>query len=55
MKQSIETQSNLIECDNCNYSSINEDNFEVKHNRYGDDFLYCKDCACCSECRELLR
>jgi hypothetical protein len=45
----------ILECENCNFQSRNEDDFEVGYIPMAGDVLYCRDCSCCSQCRELIR
>ena len=45
----------VLECDNCNYTSEDEDEFEVSYTSLGDELLYCKECSCCGQCREIIR
>ncbi len=40
----------LTTCDNCQYESNDGDEFEMT--THG---LFCRDCACCSQCREIVR
>lgn len=41
-------------CENCGFSSRNEDLFNVAYSPWGD-ILYCKECACCGQCREIIK
>lgn len=40
-----------FECDNCQLVSDNEDQFIYTDK--GDN--YCKECACCSQCRDIIK
>lgn len=45
----------FLECENCQFQSDDEDEFEIGYLPIAGDVIYCRECACCSACREIIK